>query len=305
MSIVVSSTTDSQEAVNAAAGITTSGADAQVESTEETAAEPKKEPPPEEPVDNEDEDEEQDQEVDTQQPPAPKRKGGYLRKIEALERERGYAARRIEELESRLAGARKPAGETQPQGPAPKPTQDQYQSYEEYVEALTDYKLEQRELQMAEKARAWHAQEQERQRLAGWEQRVGEYKQTAADFDDVLLAADHITLPPALQQAIVESETGPALAYALARDPRELERIAKLPPLAAVRALGAFEARILDKEKPAPKQAAPPPVSKAPPPVKAIANGSAATAAPRMDDPNISFADYRRLRNRDIAANRG
>lgn len=307
MSIVVSSTTDTQEQVNAAAGIEPEAV------TEEAATQtpaPAEQPPAEEPYppdEDGDEDEEEEEEKKEVPPAPPKKRGGYLRKIEALERERGYSQRRIEELESVLAGQRKPAGQTQPEGPKPKPTQDQFQSYEEFIEALTDHKMEQRELALAQKAREWQAQEQERQRLNGWQSRVGEFKQTAADFDDMLQSVDHIQIPPALQQALMESETGPQLAYALAKDPKELERIAKLPPLAAIRALGAFEAHIANGNgngtAPKAKETAPPPVpvSKAPPPVRPVATGSSSMTT-RKPVEEMTYQEYKRHREAEIAA---
>ena len=298
MSLVISSTTDTQEDVNAAAGIETDAGEAQTQ--EPTPAPAPAKAPPEEPDEEDDENGGEDPEPDER----PKRKGGFQRKIEALERERDqerwYAQKRIEDLQAQLAGQRKPAGETrQPDAPKERPTLEQFQDYDEYVEALADWKteqkIEQRERELARQAREWHAQEQQRQLMSGWQQRIGEFRSTAGDFDDVLAAVEHIEIPPEIQRALIEYDNGPQLAYALAKEPKELARIARIEsPRAALRELGKFEARMSAQAAPAR-----PPVSRAPEPIRPVGGGAATSSKP-VDQ--MSYQEYKAYREREIAA---
>lgn len=201
-----------------------------------------------------------------------------------------------------LAG-RKPAGETPqpPQGPPARPTLDQFSDYDQYVEALsewkTEQKLEQRERELARQAREWHAQEQQRQLMSGWQQRIGEFRSTAGDFDDVLAAVEHIEIPPEIQRALIEYDNGPQLAYALAKEPKELQRIARIEsPRAALRELGKFEAR-LSAQAETPKRAAP--VSRAPEPIKPVGQGAVTST---KDPGEMSYQEYKAHREREIAA---
>src|SRR6187549_435948 len=92
MSLVVSSTTDSQEAVNAAAGIEAP--------PEEQAQKPA--PVPLEDPDTEDEEPEEPDEEDSDKPAAEQKKpkGGFQRKIERLQAQNEQREQRIRELEA-------------------------------------------------------------------------------------------------------------------------------------------------------------------------------------------------------------
>ena len=300
MSLTITSTTDSQEEINSAAGLEPEAGTPDA-STQPVPAPAEKPIPAEEPDAEEDGDDEEPQE----QPKRPR--GGYLRKIEALERERGYAARQIEELQAQLQGRRQapPPEPERPSGPPQAPNPDTFPDYgdyvkaqNEYVDKLTDWKMEQREAQTMQRAREWQAQERERQAMETWNERIGEFRAKAADFDDVLAKTDHLQIPPDLAKILIESENGPQLAYELARNPKELERIVKLrSPLAAARELGRFEATLSGQAE-TPKRAA---VSRAPEPIKPVGQGAVTSTKPPEE---MTFQEYKDYRNRQIAARR-
>jgi hypothetical protein len=298
MSLVITSTTDSQDDINAAAGLETPPET--TESTQPVPAPAEKPIPEEEPDTEEDGDEEEPQE----QPKRPR--GGYLRKIEHLERQNGYAARQIEELQAQLQGRRQAPEPERPAGPPQAPNPDTFPSYDDYVKAqneyvdrLTDWKLEQREAQMVERARQWQAQERERQAMQTWTERIGEFRSKAKDFDEVLAQTDHLQIPPEVAKILIESDNGPQLAYELARQPKELERIVKLQnPLAAARELGRFEAKLSGQAE-MPKRAAA--VSKAPEPIEPVGQGAVTSTKPPEE---MSYQEYKEYRARQIAARR-
>ena len=81
------------------------------------------------------------------------------------------------------------------------------------------------------------------------------------DFDEVVFEMG-FPKSEVMTNAILDSEVGPQVAYYLANNPDEAEKIAELPPISALRAIGRLEAKF-----------------EAPPKKKAAANGTHATAA--------------------------
>lgn len=299
MSITVSSTTDSQAEVNLAAGV-----EAPPEETPVTQEPPAEQKPPYDPDEDDGEDEEpEEEEAPTKDtPPPPKKKGGWLRKIEAQERQLGYAQARIEQLEGLLVanrnGGQKPPAAEPPAMPQGRPTQDQFETYEQYIEALTDYKLQAREAQAREQYAQWQAQEQKRVALEGWHQRVSEYRPAAPDFEEVMHSVDHIPLPAYVQDALVRSDMGPAVAYELAKNPAELMKITRMAPLQAVWALGQVAARIAAPAAPPTEKKLIP--SKAPEPIRPVGQGASGNVSKPLDQ--MDYQDYKRAREKQIAA---
>jgi len=302
MSLVVSSTTDSQADVNAAAGIETEAPAVEQEQAVKAPAPPKTVEPDEAEEETEDEQEE-GEEKEGDEPAKPKRTGGFQRKIERLVRENEYLARRFHELAQQQ---RPPQQQQQPQQqPAAqdgRPRQDQFDSYDEYLDKLTDWKLEARLAQEHTAQQQRHQAAQQQERLTGWQQRVGQFKNEAPDFEDVLESVDHINLTPVLQQAIMSDALGPKLAYELARKPEDFARIASLDPVGALTALGEFKARLEPAKTAAPSDGVKP-VSRAPNPIRPVGNGAGATSTVPMDQ--MPLGDYIRARERQIKAARG
>lgn len=302
MSLVVSSTTDTQEQVNAAAGI--APPEAPPAPPAEDAGKPAPEYEPEAEDDGEEETPEGEQPEakpeDTQ--PKPKRAGGFQRRIERLEREKEFYALRLQEIEHRARAGQAPPPpqqqeRQQPDGP---PRQDQFESYEDWIDKLTDYKLEQaqRKQAAAEQQRAMAAAQQET--LSGWQKNVGQFRNQVEDFEEVLASVDHVNLNPVLQQAILRDAKGPQLAYELARQPEKFAEIAALDPLGALTALGEFKAGLAAKQAP-PAAAAAKPVSRAPAPIRPVGQGASTSTVP---PDQLPYRDYVKWRERNIAAAR-
>jgi hypothetical protein len=302
MSLVVSSTTDSQEAVNAAAGIEEAPAVEQEQAV--------KAPAPAKPAEPDEAEEETEEETDgeekegEEEPAKPKRTGGFQRKIERLVRENEYLARRFHELAQQQRQQPPPPQQPQQQPAVAdgRPRQDQFDSYDEYLDKLTDWKLEARLQQEHAAQQQRHQAAQQQERLTGWQQRVGQFKSEAPDFEDVLESVDHINLTPVLQQAIMADALGPKLAYELARRPEDFARIASLDPVGALTALGEFKARLEPAKTAAPSNGVKP-VSRAPNPIRPVGNGAGATSTVPMDQ--MPLGDYIRARERQIKAARG
>lgn len=308
MALIVSSTTDTQEAVNAAAGI----AEAVEPEAPEAARHPEtpvkppvappqpKPTPAPEPEEDEEPGEEPAAEEDAQA--KPKKTGGFQRKIEKLERQLEYERWARERQESEYRRAQPPPQQQQPQQPAGPPRQEQFETYEQFIDAVTDYKLEQALAKRAAIEQRERQQQAQQQVLDGWHQRVGQFKTTNADFDDALESVSHIAIPPVLGHALMSSEEGPRLAYELARQPEMLGAIVRLDPLAQLRALGKFEASLAAA---VPVQAAPPrkpSVSQAPPPIRPVGQGASNGSTVPLDQ--LDYQAYKRARQKQEAARR-
>jgi hypothetical protein len=226
----------------------------------------------------------------------PRRKGGVQKKIDRLTRERRSLEAENAALKARLDGG-KPTEATPAASDASdkEPNIDDFPTYEAYNRALIRYELKQDEKAKAVQAEMAKAEESQRQVLDSFNKRVAEFKATAKDFDDVLAAVE-VPISPALQIAILESEVGPSIAYDLAKNPKELERINALSPLAIAREVGRLEAA---KLKPA--EAPKPKLSQAPKPITPVAKGGK-TAAPNVYDPETAndFTKWEAARNRDL-----
>ena len=194
-----------------------------------------------------------------------------------------------------------------------KPDKDDFKTHEDYLEALTDWKADQKidkkladrdQKQKQDTLRA----EMERSKKAHLD-RVDAFKKTHEDFNDVLQDIADFRLSSSLERALLESDNGPELMYEFAKNPAELERINALEPAAQARALGRFESSF-QKSSQAKEEAATeveakalateakpkPKISKAPPPMKTV--GSKAGNPKTIWDEDMPIEDWIALRNK-------
>lgn len=123
-----------------------------------------------------------------------------------------------------------------------KPDADNYETNAEYIEAITDWKVDQRERSNAETQIKNHSKEQEADFFAVIDSGTEKY----ADFNEVArkLPADggpEITSP--MLEAMMECDNPIDVAYYLGENVEESKRIARLSPIAAGREIGKIEAR--------------------------------------------------------------
>lgn len=185
-------------------------------------------------------------------------------------RDRAIAA----ETEARLMRERlaqfegKPQSQqAQQQAPADdgSPKREQFGTYEEFIEAKATWKAEQaadararkiiEDSKKAETERT-HQDSQAKQQKE-WEKHVDAARDAIDDFEDVC-AESEAPVTPAMQAAIFDSgEKGPLIAYHLAKNPAEAERIAKLSPVRQAAAIVALEEKVSKPAKAPSKAPAP------------------------------------------------
>lgn len=188
-------------------------------------------------------------------------------------------------------GKAQPSAGDKPAAPD-KPTPDKFADYAEFVEALADWKADQRIAQALEKREAESAQKRQAEtRIQSWEQRQAATRAAVPDYDAVVGASD-APVATHVAEALQESEHGPALAYHLAKNPAELERLNGLSPREADRAIGRLEERLTANAAPA-ADLAPVKTSQAPRPA------AVSSAQGRSTTPNLATAsmdEYRAAR---------
>jgi len=190
---------------------------------------------------------------------------------------------------------------------AQEPTPEAYETYEEYVRALTDHRIASaikadREAQ-AKAAKQVEIEKQNQVIAEGWQKRVAEATKRHPDFVEVALDT---TLPipvgSVIDAFLLESESGSEVLYHLGQNPDEITRIAALKPIAQARELVKIELTLSGQPIPPARK-----ITSAPPPPtevsgKATAPADEAAAALERGD----FASYRRTMNaRELTSQKG
>lgn len=292
--ITVSSTTDTQDAVNAAAryGVAAETVEPEVETddkeTETREAETPAEPEPAKPPEQDEPDEEEEAE------PESKSRRKLNRKVLRLHSELDEARERIRKLEAEKGG--KPDEAPAPQG---KPTRDQFKTDEAFVEALADYRIAEREKQRAEQERQAYAQ-----MLADdYNQQVETARTTHEDFDEVI--DSDAKIPQLAIDVMKEMENGAEVAYYVAKHPEVREKLLEWNE-PYVRGGGRKIISTLDSiadklnggsSSPSPPSEAPKPrpaVARPPAPIKPV--GGASPSRSTVEPDSLSYRDYKKWR---------
>ncbi len=166
-------------------------------------------------------------------------------------------------------------------GASTKPTLDQFESYEEFTEALTDWKVDQK----LEKAAA---QTRGSIREADWSSKVEAAKSSITDWDNVVGSSD-VRLRDDIVDAMKEADRGAELLFHMASHPEVCERLNALSPARAAIELGRLEATL---DAPAVRR-----VSNAPAPITPVRGGPST----KIDLNKAGMDDYVAERRRQMA----
>lgn len=185
---------------------------------------------------------------------AERRRQSIQAEIDDLTTRKHTVRRDVEAEEARLATLRaelaaleskqKQQPSTETPAPAPKPTVDQFQTYEEFVEALSDWKADQKAAAAAAKVKKEidDRLEQDRKRgetdaqaraqqalIAQHQARIDAARKAHADFDTVIAAHASLEIPPAIAEGIPLSSAGAEIMYHLAKNPTVADALMDLP----------------------------------------------------------------------------
>lgn len=212
----------------------------------------------------------------------------FQKRFNKLTAQREAERRRADELQAMLDKAisgrqQEPAQKEVAPSASPKPKMDQFESDEEYFEALSDWKVDQKisHLEKTRKAEI-QANEQEQARikeLSTYEQKriatVTAGRELHEDWDEVINSLSGDTLTKDMAKAIFETDKPAEVSYFLGKNPEEADRISKLNPYKRAIELGKIEVRLETK---APKK-----TTQAPPPIKQVGGKTSISAAPDPD----------------------
>jgi hypothetical protein len=304
MSVKVESTTDSNEAVTAALG--------DLAKKEETVVPPATEKPVESKEASGASEEEQEEAESGEEKKAseekgdeegkPKKKNGFKKRIEKLNK-------RIADKEGEIAYWRNEAqrgrGTQEPQQKTEtktaqadgRPKADTFEDHDQYLEALADWKADQK-IQAAEtKRRQTEVKSEYDGKIQKFQKEVKEFSSKHDDFNDVMEDVNDIPMSPTVQQAILESDNGPELAYELAKNRDLYDKICKMGPIQAMREIGRFEAK-LQKAEEVP-QSTTKKTTEAPKPLKTVGSKSPATTK-SLDE--MDYQEFKRAREAQLRA---
>ena len=225
-----------------------------------------------------------------------------------LEKRLGKERRKREDLQRRLTVTEELVLKGKPQEAAPRqatddaPKREQFDDYESYLEARAEYradrKVEERFSKEREQQRASQAEVEQRTVIERFQKAIQEESKAISDFEDVLSASD-APMTKAMSEAIVNSDIGPKLAYHLAKNPDEAERIAALPAARQAVEIGRLEAKLSDTPT---TEAKPKTPSRAPEPIKPVSGKSGVVdAEPSHERPD----EWRLWRLKQRATRRG
>lgn len=332
--ITVASTTDTQESVDRAAGLNSGGTEVAGDEGEQIQSVPAEdESEAESETVEEQEDRVQvthgepgqagDRETEGQQSGKPG-KGGVQKRIDTLTRK---LYRQQEDLDALRESVAKP--QTQPNRPPAtnaRPVAGDFKSYEQYVEALTDWKAGQRYDQQKQTEFAQAEQERVREVFDTYNNAAQSARAKYDDFEDVVGRKD-LKIPQSAQLAIIEAgEIGPDIAYYLGKHPDLCHELADMSPMRAVAKIGQIEASIqgtgnrelaaaslrqgtarapvasrnLDSNRPQDSvSTSRRPVTSAPAPIAPVGGSSSKSTVPLGELP---YRDYKRLRDQEERA---
>jgi hypothetical protein len=159
------------------------------------------------------------------------------------------------------------AAETQArQVPATGITPEQFETYEDYADALAERKAE-------ELLARRDAERQQSAMLASYHEREEVARDKYDDFDQVAYNPE-LSITETMARAIQASDIGPDVVYHLGANPKEASRIARLEPILQAREIGMIEVRLESAPLSKKTSNAPAPIA----PVTARSNGT-----PRYD----------------------
>jgi hypothetical protein len=189
-----------------------------------------------------------------------------------------------------------------PQEVDAKPNRMQFVSDDDYAQALADWHVDKRLSERQQQEHVERTQVAQQRLVDSWNARLEASLPEMPDFSEVV-GKTTIDIPNHLYTAILESETGPQIAYYLAKNPDEARRLVNMSHTESIKMLGRLEDRLGDlsfESKPAKPEVTSrsPEVSKAPKPIDPIRGEN---AAGKPTD-KMTYAEYKNFRAQQLAS---
>ena len=212
-----------------------------------------------------------------------KRINEAIKRQRTAERERDYERTKRLEMEKELVSARLALPPD-----IKKPKIEDFETMEEYNEALTDYKIDLRFWRENQKKAREHESVEEKENLdesyGSLEKKIEKGRRKFTDFDELVLN-DDLKISEEMVEAIILSDAAEDVLYYLGQHPDESQEISGLTSVQAAYRLGKIEEKL---------HAPPPPkkTTKAPEPISPISSSGAVELDPNKMTPR----EYREAR---------
>jgi hypothetical protein len=239
-----------------------------------------------------------------------KKKNGFQKRVDKLnariaEKDREANYWKQEALKSQSAPKTETPVESKPAllDAAGKPKADDFKTHAEYVESLTDWKIEQKEKAREQKESKSKFESDQQKQVREYNEREQAFVAKTEDFQDVVDEAKSygVALSNVVRSVLISSDKGPELLYALAKDKELYTKVNSLPALEAAREIGKLENRI---SRPA-SETKETKTSKAPPPITPVGGAGGATIPKSLDEAaKSSYSDYKRMREEGLKKTR-
>lgn len=233
------------------------------------------------------------------------KKGGIQKRFDKMTAEKAALAQELEYWkQTALKGKEANPEAKTPEAPKAKadegkPDPNSYATHQEWVEAVADWKADQKLKQLEEKQAKERVQSEQQKVVQTYLDRKAAFSEKTPDFDEVVHEVDDIPVSLTVQNIILKAENGPQLAYELAKNREEYARICKLPPMEAALEMGALKAKLLAKSSPSTEAKK---LTNAPKPLEPVGSGKGATPKKSLDDPELSYKEYVKLRRQGKTA---
>lgn len=171
---------------------------------------------------------------------------GVQSRIDEITRQRHEAEREAAYWRGVANQGTAKASAVEPAAPS-KPSADKFTDYGDYVEALAEWKADEKITRTLNERDAKTAEKQQAQQLeTSWNERQAQMRATRPDYDAVVGGSD-ARITAHVAEALKDSDNGPELAYHLAKHPEVLERLNGLSQRQADREIGRLEAGLTSR----------------------------------------------------------
>lgn len=298
--IKIESTTDTKAEIDAALGLKQEVEETKSESSKEDESEQshdESDTSENESEESEDDDESKDESESSEDDKKPRKKNGFKKRVERFQRRLSERDLEIERLSRELEMAKSSKKDDKPEdtnlnkNTESKPKAADFDTHEDYVEALTDWKIAKEKAAIQKEAEERTHKESVKKQTETFQSKVNDFKKEAKDFDEVIEDVDDIGLSSVVQKAILTSDIGPQLMYELAKNRENLERINSLDVFTALKEIGKIEDKVQQRlsSKTLNKQT----TTKAPPPITPL-NSKSSKVSKSPDE--MSFDEYKAYR---------
>jgi hypothetical protein len=232
----------------------------------------------------------------------PRKKGGFQRRIDKLNSRISDKDKEVEYWKAQAlkdVSAEKKVVESKVVASEGKPIPDSFDTHAEYVEALTDWKTEQKFKEREQAIEKSNLQSEQQKLITAYNERAKSFAEKNDDYYDVIESVDDIPVSSTIKEIILSSENSAELTYELAKNREEFARICKLSPIAAAREVGKIESKLSLKTSDS-KPIETKKITNAPKPIETIGKGSSGAIRKSITDPDIPFSEYERIRREQI-----